>query len=239
MSCENDRSMDEMTEKELQTVCENEGNAPQKALALRILTLRAVYPVAVGFVLLITTLFYSVLAAQGGKRMWFSAARLCFNCMKNAREFLLSGKTDAGQRSFYIMLLVGAAVTVLCFLAAVAFGACSALFSYRAMQAAEGSEAERQNKILFRVLFPNRVAWLLPNLLYLPLVFFPEYFSAVCTRFLEISGGSTVLFVICNVGAIVAGVLLVGGAALSILERRLCRGTRFDMLTLKNEKEKK
>ena len=107
------------------------------------------------------------------------------------------------------------------------------------MQSAEGSEAERQSKILFRVLFPNRVVWLLPNLLYLPLVFYPEYFSAVCTRFLEISGGSTVLYVISNVGAIVAGVLLAGGIVLSILERRICRGTRCDMLTLKNEKEKK
>jgi len=82
------------------------------------------------------------------------------------------------------------------------------------------SEEGKRRRILLKVLFPNRICYFLSSCLYVIPALFPEYFSAVCGRFLQITGGRAALFVEYNVLLIVLIVLLVATLVLSVFIRR-------------------
>jgi len=96
------------------------------------------------------------------------------------------------------------------------FAAYQALLAIRAGDSEEG----KRRRILLKVLFPNRICYFLSSCLYVIPALFPEYFSAVCGRFLQITGGRAALFVEYNVLLIVLIVLLVATLVLSVFIRR-------------------
>ena len=197
--------------------------------------IRYLLPSFTGVCLLVMSLFYSVRAAQGGQELWFSTSRLCFNTVKTARAYLIGNTVEVGKRDFYVLLLIGAVVAILCFLLAAFLAGYSATLALRAFRGEETSEETNRQKILFKVVFPNRICYFLSTLLYLVPAFFPEYFSYICTRFLEYSGGSTIIYVICNLPLIVISVLLVATLVLSIFVSRFEDEMHMNMLQIRHK----
>ncbi|MBQ8340476.1 MAG: hypothetical protein IJY16_08530 [Clostridia bacterium] len=213
-----------MEDKELQELPAQEDAAaapvPQRdRLYRRLIIARYLLPPLTGLVVLVMSFFYTVRAAQGGVAIWVSHARLCFNSLKSARAYLIGGNVEAGERNFYVMLAVGAGVAILVFLIAAVLSCFAAYQAILAIRAGDSEEGKRR-RILLKVLFPNRICYFLTSCLYLAPALFPEYFSAVCGRFLQISGGSAALFVEYNVLLIVLAVLLAATLVLSVLVRR-------------------
>lgn len=212
-----------MEEKELQELPEETDSAPtvpdKDRLFRRLIVARYLLPPLSGLVALVMSFFYTVRAAQSGVAIWVSHARLCFNSLKSARAYLIGDVVEAGERNFYVMLAIGAGVTILVFLIAMVLSCFAAYQALMALREGESEEGKR-HRILLKVLFPNRVCYFLTSCLYLVPALFPEYFSAVCGRFLQISGSSTALFVEYNVLLIVQLVLLAVTLVLSVFIRR-------------------
>ena len=212
--------MAEMEEKNNVQAEDTAHPAPDMDRLYRLLILgRYLLPPLTGLVVLVMSFFYTVRAAQSGVAIWVSHARLCFNSLKSARAYLIGGNVEVGERNFYVMLAVGAGAVILVFLIAAVLSCFAAYQALLAIRAGDSEEGKRR-RILLKVLFPNRICYFLSSCLYVIPALFPEYFSAVCGRFLQITGGRAALFVEYNVLLIVLIVLLVATLVLSVFIRR-------------------
>lgn len=163
------------------------------ALCRRLVLLRYTLPLLSLVIFLVSGLCHSVYATEGGEALWVSPIALCFNTLKNARGHYLGGATSNG--TLYGLLMAGAVIAVLCFVAALALSVFSLSQLYIAATATDKAVARRA-KIRHKTVFPSRVCLLL---LYLPLLvsaLFPAYVSMLGKRFIGESGA---LLIKCNI----------------------------------------
>lgn len=201
-----------------------------------LLCVRYLLPLFSALLMLLMGIFYNVYAVQGGRAAQLSVLRLCFNTLKSARAYMMGSNVVAGVRNFYLVLIIGAVCFMLLFLVSVVLS-CFAVYSlYRVWRARAGGNfvEEKNAKVLFRAILPNRVVMGISNALLLPLALFPEFFAFVCGRFLTVSGG-TAVFVRFNVTSAVALALFLLTVVLAFYLRRLERVVGLDLFFIEEE----
>ena len=192
-------------------------------------TLRYLLPLlAVGAVFLLG-IFYNIPAGKSGK---LSLWRLMLNTAKVGREALLGGQLSGEMKGYYVMLMIGAAVALLAFLLALVFAAFAAYLYFVVMHTSSFEES-KEAKILFRAVFPNRVALLLSNLLLLVPALYPTFFAVVSNRH---PGGG---FVTVGLHPILVLSLALSAflTVFSLWLRRLEADSPLDMFTVEEEND--
>ena len=228
---------DEMREKE-ETVCENSAQNTAKPLKERIVTAlpviaiytRYLLPVITGLVAFVLGCLYLVRVAQSGSRAEVSLVRLYLNTFVGAHNYL-GGTTSETANWFYGLLVAGAVVGVVIYLLAMALAVFAAVTAIRAFRAGHESEESNRMKLLFKIVFPNRVCLYLSHLLLLIPLLFPEYFSGIGKHFLLI-GGESVIYVMLNRPLIVVAVMLVLTLGLAVLINTYERRKKMNMFLL-------
>ena len=172
------------------------------ALCRRLVLLRYTLPLLSIVVFLVSGLCHSVYATEGGEALWVSPIALCFNTLKNARGHYLGGASSTG--TLYGLLMAGAIIAVLCFVAALALSVFSLSQLYIAATATDKAVARRA-KIRHKTVFPNRVCLFLSHLPLLVPALFPAYVSTLGKRFIGENGA---LLVKCNIPLILLLLLL-------------------------------
>ncbi len=142
-----------------------------------LLFLRYLFPLVIALTLGILGSFYNIRRGNLRLSLW----QLWFNTVKQGREALIFRDAIGSARSYYVLLLVGAAVALLALIAALAL-AVIALYTFLLATGKRGDDERRRAKILFRAVFRSRVSLFLSNLLLLVPSFFPLYFTVVSNR---------------------------------------------------------
>ncbi|MBQ9098429.1 MAG: hypothetical protein IJY50_03275 [Clostridia bacterium] len=212
---------EKMCEKE-NTVCENFAQKSPKSFKERFwatLPVVAIYaryllPAIMGLVSLVLGCLYLVRVAQSGARAEVSLVRLYLNTFVGAHNYL-GGTTNETANWFYGLLVTGAIVGIVLYLLAMGLAIFVAVAAVRAFRAGHESEESNRMKLLFKIVFPNRICLFLSHLLLLVPLLFPEYFSCIGKHFLLI-GGESVIYVMLNRPLIVAAVMLVLILALAV-----------------------
>lgn len=201
-----------------------------------LLCVRYLLPLFSALLVLLMGAFYNVYAVQGGRAVQFSVLRLCFNTLKSARAYMMGSEVVAGVRNFYLVLIIGAACFMLFFLVSVALSCFAAYSLYRVWRAraCEDRAEEKNAKVLFRAVLPNRALMSISNALLLPFAFFPEFFTFVCGRFLTVSG-TTAVFVRFNVTSVVATVLFLFTVVLAVYLQYHERAVGLDLFFIEEE----
>lgn len=167
-------------------------------------------PVLTGVLLLVLSFFYNVYYYQLGSRYVQSLFHFYSGTFTAMKEYLGGG--HAGLGAFYTWLTVGALAGVLCFILAATFS----VFAFLPSLAVFAGKPATQEKLRFKILFPNRVCLFLSSCLYLPTALFPQFFSWVCRR----AGENTeMIFVEISVPLIVTAVLILLTLALAVYAR--------------------
>ncbi len=190
---------------------------------------RYALPVLSALVLFAMGWCYNVNAARVGNVYELSLWRLHFNTLSHARaEFAQSASSG-----FYTVLSVAAAISLFCFALATAL-VCFALFcAIEALRQPKDSERQNRKKMLFRVIFPNRVCAFLPSVLLVVPTFYPHFVSLVGSRFLEV-GGEEMLFLLSNPPLVVMGVLTLLTLVLAVLEPRFARRKGMNLFLVRH-----
>ncbi len=191
--------------------------------------LRYLFPFIWAVTLGVLGSFYNIRAGSLRISLW----QLLFNSIKQGRATLLAGSASAAVRSYCILLLIGAAVALLAFFAALILAAV-ALYTFAAATGKRSSGAERREaKIIFRALFRGRVSLFFSNLLLLVPALFTLYFSILSNRH---PGGG---FMTLGFDPVLATslVLAISLASLSFYLAKKERELPFDMFYIEPEEQ--
>jgi hypothetical protein len=180
--------------------------------------------------------FYNVRFISGRITQELSVWRLYANTFVGMHEYL-GGPGKAGRSWFIGLLVAGAIVGILCFLAALFFAGLAAYTACRAFLAGHESEESDKQKLIFKVVFPNRVWLFLSQLLVLIPLLYPHFVSLVGGYFLAIGVGD-VIFILLNRPLIVAGAFCVASLVLALIIPRFERRKRMNMFLLHRAIEK-
>lgn len=179
---------------------------------------------------LVLGFFFNVRFISGRITQELSVWRLYANTFVGAHEYL-GGYIKVGQSWFFGLLVAGAVVGLLCFLAALFFAGLAAYTAVRAFLAGNESEKSDKYKLVFKIAFPNRVCLFLSQLLLLVPLLYPHYVSFVGSYFLAIGGGD-VIFILLNRPLIVAGAFCFVSLVLSLVIPRFERRKKMNMFLL-------
>ena len=201
--------------------------ADKEKCTYALLFLRYLFPFVIALTVGILGSFYNI---QRG-RLRLSLWQLWFNTVKQGREALVLRDAVGAARSYYILLLVGAAVALLALIAALVL-ALIALYTFLLATGKRGADERREAKILFRAVFHSRVSLFLSNLLLLLPSLFPLYFTVVSNRH---TGGGFIPFGFDPVLTVsLCLVFLLAFFCLYLVKRE--RGTPFDMFYIEPER---
>ena len=167
-----------------------------------------------------------------------SLFQLMWNTLVSARAYR-AGETNAATDWFYGVLAGVTIVDILLALLALFFVALAAVVACRAFLLGHENKESNRAKLLFKIVFPNRVWLYLSNLLLLVPVLYPHLFSFVSTRFLRI-GNESAVYVITNPALIVVGASLLLTLAIAIAIPRFERRLQMNLFLLyhaENEEE--
>lgn len=199
---------------------------------------RYLLPALGALTVLVLGFFFNVRFISGRITQELSVWRLYANTFVGAHEYL-GGYIKVGQSWFFGLLVAGAIVGLLCFLAALFFAGLAAYTACRAFLAGQESEKSDRYKLVFKIAFPNRVCLFLSQLLLLVPLLYPHYVSFVGSYFLAIGGGD-VIFILLNRPLIVAGAFCLVSLVLAFVIPRYERRKKMNMFLLcraLNEKE--
>ena len=107
-------------------------------------------------VILVLGFFFNVRFISGRITQELSVWRLYANTFVGMHEYL-GGYIQVGRSWFFGLLVAGAIVGALCFLAALFFAGLAAYTACRAFLAGQESAESDKYKLVFKIAFPNRV----------------------------------------------------------------------------------
>ncbi len=174
--------------------------------------------------------FYNVRFISGRITQELSVWRLYANTFVGMHDYL-GANASAVSSWFFGILVAGAIVGVLCFLAALFFAGLAAFAACRAFLAGHTSEKSDKMKLLFKIAFPNRVWLYLSQLLLLVPLLYPHFVSFVGSRFLALGVGD-VIFILLNRPLIVAGAFCLATLLLALVIPRFERRKKMNMFLL-------
>lgn len=214
-------------------VNENKASACRRILARLpevLIWARYLLPAAGVLTVLVLGFFYNVRFISGRITQELSVWRLYANTFVGMHRYL-GESAKAGRSWFYAILVAGAIVGILCFLAALFLAGLAAYTATRAFLAGQESEKSDKMKLIFKIAFPNRVWFFLSHLLMLIPLLYPHFVSAVGSYFLAVGGGS-VIFILLNRPLIVAGAFCFASLVLALVIPRFERRKRMNMFLL-------
>ncbi len=185
---------------------------------------------------LVLGFFYNVRFISGRITQELSVWRLYANTFVGMHRYL-GESAKAGRSWFFGILVAGAIVGILCFLAALFFAGLAAYTACRAFLAGHESEKSDKMKLIFKIAFPNRVWFFLSHLLILIPLLYPHFVSAVGSYFLSIGVGD-VIFILLNRPLIVAGAFCLASLVLALVIPRFERRKEMNMFLLHRAVEK-
>ena len=209
------------------------GNAWQRFLShvpALLIWARYLLPALGVLTVLVLGFFYNVRFISGRITQELSVWRLYANTFVGMHEYL-GGPGKAGRSWFFGILVAGAIVGILCFLAALFFAGLSAYTACRAFHAGHDSEESDKYKLIFKIIFPNRVWLYLSQLFVLIPLFYPHFVSLVGGYFLAIGMGD-VIFILLNRPLIVAGAFCFASLVLALVIPRFERRKKMNMFLL-------
>lgn len=174
--------------------------------------------------------FYNVRFISGRITQELSVWRLYANTFVGMHDYL-GESAKAGRSWFFGILVAGAIVGILCFLAALFFAGVAAYTAFRAFRSGYASEESDRHKLFFKIVFPNRVWLYLSQLLVLIPLLYPHFVSLVGSYFLAIGVGD-VIFILLNRPLIVAGVFCFLSLVLALVIPRFERRKKMNMFLL-------
>lgn len=165
-----------------------------------------------------------------GRAMKMSLFAFYKNTLTSAHHYL-AGATEEQANWFYGLLSGGAIVGILCYLLALFFAVLAAVTACRAFFSGHESEQSNRMKLIFKIVFPNRICLYCSCLLFLVPVLFPYYFAGVGQRFILMGGRDTV-FVTFNMYLVLFFVFAILTLVLSLLTPRYERQKKMNMFLL-------
>lgn len=167
---------------------------------------RYLFPALTGILLVALSFFYLVRYYQGGEAYVQTLFRFYYNTLSASHKYLSGGNTQAGKNALYGWLTAGAVGGIFLYLLGMFFAVFALILFLRAFREKEETPAARRAKVLFKIVFPNKVCLFLSNCLFLPVAMFPGYFSMVAAR---VAGSSRreVLFIEQNIPLLVTGIM--------------------------------
>ena len=145
----------------------------------------------------------------------------------------LRGKGDPELGSFYALQSIGALLSLLLLLAALFFAGFAAVTAVRAFRAGHESRESNRMKVMFKILFPNRVALFVADLVLVLPTLYPYLFAGLGKYF----GSGGVLFVTTNVPLIVSGIFTVLTLVLALMIPRFERQKKMNMFLVHDDGE--
>ena len=196
-------------------------------------------PLAVSVIAFVLSCLYITRIAVGTATMELSTVRLYANTLAASREYFFGDATrTVALNWFYGLTTAASIIGILLFVAGVALAVIAAVSTIRAFRAGFESEESNRAKVLFQILFPNRICFYLSYLLLVIPLFYPEFFSAIGQHLL-LSGSSAdaLIFILLNRPLIVIGVLCLLALLLAVFVPRLERKWQMNMHLLWHPEE--
>ena len=207
------------------------------ALPVWLIWARYLLPAAGVLTVFVLGFFYNVRFYSGWSIKELSVWRLYANTFVGMHNYL-GANAKAVSSWFFGILVAGAIVGILCFLAALFFAGLAAYTAVRAFLAGHESKESDRMKLIFKIAFPNRAFLLLSNLLLLVPLLYPHFVSLVGSYFLAMGIGE-VIFIQLNRPLIVAGAFCLVSLLLALVIARFERRKKMNMFLLYKSIEEK
>ena len=194
---------------------------------------RYLLPVLCGVMLIVVGMFYSVSVVSLGVRQKYSPLRTCINTLFGAREYLTT-LYGANQTSRYILHTVASIGVILAFLLAVFFAGLAAYTAVVAFRRSTPLSVKNQKKLIFKIVFPNRVMLFLSGLVYLIPAAYLNIYAAIEQRYMAL-GGEATIFIRYSVPLIATAACEAVILLLSLYISRHERQLGMDLFTLEEQ----